>query len=100
MSTLLFFLFFSVDATQSDGMGRLVNDIDWQTKANCVMKVVMVKNVPYLCLFATKDLEPGMELRYDYGDPEQPWRKKVGFFQIFVCVNLLNHHVFLVDVLP
>uniref|UniRef100_A0A8W8MQW7 SET domain-containing protein n=1 Tax=Magallana gigas TaxID=29159 RepID=A0A8W8MQW7_MAGGI len=29
-----------------------------------------------LCLFAAKDIDPGEEIRYDYGDENAPWRKK------------------------
>jgi len=41
------------------------------------MKMVEVDNKPHLCLFALKDLVPGTELRYDYGDGNYAWRIKV-----------------------
>ena len=44
---------------------------------NSFMAVVVVDKVPHLCLFAKRDIETGEELRYDYGDPTAPWRKKV-----------------------
>ena len=38
------------------------------------MKLVIVENQPRLCLFANRDIEKGEELRYDYGEPDLPWR--------------------------
>lgn len=32
---------------------------------------------PYLCLFALKDIGPGEEITYNYGDSDWPWRSKV-----------------------
>lgn len=70
-------LFCSVDATQDDGrLGRLVNDAP-STKANCKMKLVFIKDKPTLCLLAVQDIQPNVELRYDYGVNDLPWRKKV-----------------------
>lgn len=45
-------------------------------------KVVGPDGRPYLCLFATRDIEPGWEIRYDYGETEKKmwWRKMVNFF--------------------
>ena len=41
------------------------------------MKIVLLDNYPRLCLFATKHIKCGEELRYDYGenDGDLPWRK-------------------------
>ena len=68
---------FSVDATYSTGLGRLVNDEE-AAKANC-KAVVFDKCVDglKLCLFATKDIDADSELRYDYGVSNLPWRNKV-----------------------
>ncbi|XP_072566873.1 uncharacterized protein [Paramormyrops kingsleyae] len=64
-----------VDAAQEDqSLGRLVNDnhIDPNTK----MKKIVRERKPHLCLFAIKDIAPGEEITYDYGDSEWPWRCK------------------------
>ncbi|KAJ8043799.1 N-lysine methyltransferase KMT5A-A [Holothuria leucospilota] len=62
-----------IDGTASDGRGRMVNDS--HKNANCKMKVILVEDVPKLCLFAIKDLNEGDELRCDYGVKDLPWRK-------------------------
>ncbi|XP_066912213.1 uncharacterized protein [Clytia hemisphaerica] len=68
-----------IDATKSDGLCRLVNDSPHK-HANCKMIKVEVKEEehrPYLCLFAYKNIEPGEELRYDYGNTQNnklSWR--------------------------
>lgn len=67
--------FISIDATHSTGLGRMVNDSP-KAKANSKMKKVVIDGKTYLCLFATCDIEIGTELRYDYGVPNLPWRKK------------------------
>ena len=47
-------------------MGRLVNHS--KKAPNVISKVIEVKECPYLCLMADRDIEPGEELQYDYGD--------------------------------
>ena len=50
----------------------MVND-EWRLrKTNCKIMVFVDKDVPRLrlCLFATKDIREGEELRYDYGVPQ------------------------------
>ncbi|XP_068758091.1 uncharacterized protein [Montipora capricornis] len=42
------------------------------------MKKVIVSGKVCLCLFATKDIAPNEELRYDYGLKDLPWRVKSG----------------------
>ncbi|XP_065051974.1 uncharacterized protein LOC135681426 isoform X6 [Rhopilema esculentum] len=65
-----------VDATEPSGrLGRLVND---SKLGNCKMQKVMVGQVPHLCLFATRTITQGEELRYDYGLDDLPWRKQEG----------------------
>ena len=67
---------FSVDATSDDGrLGRLVND---SPSGNCTMRRVLINKEPRLCLFASKNINVGEELRYDYGVKDLPWRTKVG----------------------
>lgn len=57
-------------------MGRLVNEGDGVYEhVNSFMKIVVVNKQPHLCLFALREILPGMELRYDYGNPDQEWRK-------------------------
>ena len=71
--------FFSIDATENNGrLGRLVNDGDGVNEpVNCVMRVLSgsFASSPRICLFALKDIEPGEELRYDYGNQRLPWRR-------------------------
>ena len=71
--------FSSINATTNDGRsGRLVNDAKLESpQNNCKMKIVLLDNYPRLCLFATKHIKCGEELRYDYGenDGDLPWRK-------------------------
>ncbi|XP_051743095.1 uncharacterized protein LOC127508770 isoform X2 [Ctenopharyngodon idella] len=38
------------------------------------MKTIRVDGKPHLCLFATRSINPGEEITYDYGDSEWPWR--------------------------
>ena len=37
-----------------------------------------------VCLFATKDIAPNTELRYDYALKDLPWRVKSGMFLCFI----------------
>lgn len=69
----------SIDATDSHGLCRLVND-GIGKQMNCVMKKIIVDGTPYLCLFALRDIRAQEELRYDYGQTDMPWRLKVGLF--------------------
>ncbi|XP_076743235.1 histone-lysine N-methyltransferase Set8-like [Maylandia zebra] len=64
-----------VDATREDGsLGRLVNDDN--VNPNSKMTVTRVDGRPHLCLFAIKDIGPGEEITYNYGDSNWPWRSK------------------------
>ncbi len=40
------------------------------------MKTITVDGKPHLCLFALKDISPGEEIMYNYGDSDWPWRCK------------------------
>ncbi|KAI3365063.1 hypothetical protein L3Q82_010179 [Scortum barcoo] len=65
-----------VDAAKEDGsLGRLVNDE--HVNPNSKMKTIKVDGKPHLCLFALKDISPGEEITYNYGDFDWPWRCKV-----------------------
>lgn len=70
-----------LDATFSDGLGRLVND-EPSSKANCVMRKVKGGTKVYLALYALKNIEKGEELRYDYGVKDLPWRQLKGKAQV------------------
>ena len=77
---------FSVDATEvlDDGptLGRLVNHEDSAKQRNSVMKVL---NGPALARFATKDINPGEQIRYDYGI-KVPWMV-LGLLIVSLCDN-------------
>ncbi|KAF7689308.1 SET domain-containing protein 5-like, partial [Silurus meridionalis] len=65
--------FWTIDAARDDGtLGRLVNDD--HIKPNCKMKRILVEGKPHLCLFALRDIIPGEEITYNYGDGDCPWR--------------------------
>ena len=56
----------------------MVNDAACDDSANnCFMTIVVVDKFPHLCIFAKRDIRTNEELRYDYGDPKLPWRKRV-----------------------
>jgi len=67
-----------VDATQESGRrGRLLNHS--RTNPNVKPRVVEVGGVPHLCLMASRDINTGEALEYDYGERSQlaidshPW---------------------------
>ncbi|XP_063820574.1 N-lysine methyltransferase KMT5A [Pseudophryne corroboree] len=70
---------YCVDATkESKRLGRLIN----HSKAgNCHTKLHSINDVPHLILIASRDIEAGEELLYDYGDRSKssieahPWLK-------------------------
>ena len=66
------FFKFSVDATKTNTLCRYVNDSP-TISSNCKMKLHCLFDKPYLCLFATKNIEKDEELRYDYGDEANMW---------------------------
>ena len=69
------FIFSSIDPSQHEGLGKMVNDA---RKPNCKMKKIVLNGKPHLCLFAITNIEPETELRYNYGDlpaSELFWRK-------------------------
>lgn len=69
-------LCFSVDASNGDGYGRMVND-KHGSKSNCRMKKYFEVDgsFPKLGLFAIRNIGVEEELRYDYGVSNLPWRK-------------------------
>lgn len=57
----------SLDGTEETGyLGRLVNHS--RTSNNLATKSVAVHGRPHLILVAKRDILPGSELLYDYGD--------------------------------
>ena len=56
-----------IDATSDDGsVGRLINHD--KISPNLVMKPVVIRNKPRVVFFASKDIQIGEELSYDYGE--------------------------------
>ncbi|XP_041849327.1 uncharacterized protein LOC121645082 [Melanotaenia boesemani] len=67
---------YCIDASKEDGtLGRLVNDD--HEHPNCKVKRIMVNGRPHLCLFAVREIFPGEEITYNYGDSSWPWRSVV-----------------------
>lgn len=71
---------YCIDATEESGkLGRLLNHS--KTIGNCHTKIIDVKDHPYLILLASRDINKGEELMYDYGDRSKqalashPWLK-------------------------
>ncbi|XP_007570899.1 N-lysine methyltransferase KMT5A-A [Poecilia formosa] len=70
---------YCVDATkETDRMGRLINH---SKNGNCQTKLHDINGVPHLILVASRDIDKGEELLYDYGDRSKasiaahPWLK-------------------------
>ncbi|XP_069021692.1 N-lysine methyltransferase KMT5A-A [Embiotoca jacksoni] len=70
---------YCVDATKETGrMGRLINH---SKNGNCQTKLHDINGVPHLILVASRDVDEGEELLYDYGDRSKasiaahPWLK-------------------------
>lgn len=57
---------YCIDATQeTDRLGRLVNH---SKKGNLRTRTFLIEDSPHLIFFASRDIQPGEELCYDYGD--------------------------------
>ncbi|XP_028319197.1 N-lysine methyltransferase KMT5A-A-like isoform X2 [Gouania willdenowi] len=70
---------YCVDATRESGrMGRLINH---SKNGNCQTKLHDINGIPHLILVASRDIDTGEELLYDYGDRSKasidahPWLK-------------------------
>jgi len=72
----MYYCFCSIDATNdTTRLARYVND-SLPKYANCRTKAMYVNNRPHVILFASKAIEAGTELRYDYGSGANlEWRK-------------------------
>ena len=67
-------LFFSIDATNSQTLGKFVNDSSYP---NAKMRIEWMEDgLPHLLLFALVDIPPYTEIRFNYGAPGLWWRKK------------------------
>uniref|UniRef100_A0A3B4AY45 [histone H4]-lysine(20) N-methyltransferase n=1 Tax=Periophthalmus magnuspinnatus TaxID=409849 RepID=A0A3B4AY45_9GOBI len=71
---------YCVDATKETGrMGRLINH---SKSGNCQTKLHDINGVPHLILVASRNIDEGEELLYDYGDRSKasiaahPWLKE------------------------
>ncbi|XP_056003750.1 uncharacterized protein LOC130049773 [Ostrea edulis] len=94
-SYIYFFLFdskkFCLDATNSTKHGGYANDAaPDDTQHNAVMKCVSNKGRPHLALFAMRKIAAGEEVRYDYGVPNLPWRRKAD--DVLQCEAEGQHH--------
>ena len=93
LNALLYFIQFcfvcwSVYATNTDCMTRIVNDAP-DKYSNCVMKNTIIDGIPYIVLFSTKVIACGEELRYSYEPKSLAWRNKVSTFFI-ICILYYN----------
>ena len=79
MKQVLFSVIYSLDGTESDGLGKYVNDSP-DNYSNCQMKKFTLDGQPHLCLVAKTNINAETELRYDYYDTNLFWREKVKCF--------------------
>ena len=79
----IFIFVYSLDATTYVGrLGRFVND-GVGDEINAKMRKLGA-STPHLVLFATKPIQIGEEIRYDYGAKDLWWRKTVGHYATIV----------------
>ena len=78
----------SYDATEEETnksrpkLGRLVNH-GYRKEINAKMRMLVAHDKqPILCLFALKEIEPGKEILYDYGENHYPCENKVKPYNI------------------
>ena len=63
------------------------------------MRKRLLDGVPFLCIYALKDLESNTELRYDYGVNDLPWRGKkvrgiyIGLLLRLITMDELDNHL-------
>lgn len=82
----------SVDATkETNRMGRLINH---SKNGNCQTKLHDINDVPHLILVASRDIDEGEELLYDYGDRSKasiaayPWLKHWEVTHVLLVQNV------------
>ena len=74
-------LFYSIDATKSQQLGKFVNDSSAKHQ-NCTIKPIFDdKNNLHLCLFARRFIPKFTELRYsyDFNSKDLVWRQVIIF---------------------
>jgi SET domain-containing protein len=81
---------FSIDATDNERLGRYINDEPKKSKAcNCIAKTIKINDRHHICLFASRAILCGEEIRYDYGGGSAlPWRK-VRIFRLLYYTSVL-----------
>ena len=77
-----------MDASFSDGLGRLVNDAPPQ-KANSTIRKVRTDGICSLHIYGKKDINIGDQITYDYGVNDLPWRTKKGTTKLVLCIKLV-----------
>jgi len=65
---------FSINATNTTGLGRMVND---SKHGNCTMKKMDVAGTLHLCLFTVSNVCIGQQLLFDYGDKAADYRHMI-----------------------
>ncbi|XP_033114799.1 uncharacterized protein LOC117115204 isoform X2 [Anneissia japonica] len=67
---------YCIDASESTSLGRFANDAVGPLQ-NSYVKKILINGLPYLCLYAKKQISVGEEIRYDYGNQFAPWRTAI-----------------------
>eukprot|EP00105_Crassostrea_gigas_P015548 XP_011432573.1 PREDICTED: N-lysine methyltransferase KMT5A-A isoform X2 [Crassostrea gigas] len=73
----------------SNSICHFVNDAD--KTANSVMKLKVFHEKEYLCLYAMKDIQPGEEIQYNYGDKENLWWRSKNLRMMTVMILMMIH---------
>jgi len=69
-----------IDGTKDDGsLGRLINDSHKHPNCKPMMPVPVIDDQPRILFMCTKDIQPGVDVVYSYGDSRcgsvYEWRK-------------------------
>mgnify|MGYP001551571926 CR=1 FL=1 len=73
---------FSVDATHSEGMGKMINDS--HLKPNSKVMVEKKEGKPVLAIYSIHNIKAGEEILYDYKDTTAFWRRVSDSFLAFL----------------
>lgn len=79
----------SIDGRHNDRMGRYINDVP-KKLANCIVKSAFLCGKARVLIFAGEQIKKGVELRYDYGVKDLPWRKVILTSLLLDCVIIVN----------
>jgi hypothetical protein len=71
-------------------LGRLINHGDRPKDRNCKLRVLGILNRPHLCFFATRDIEFGEQILYDYG-VSVSWVRNPVYFQDKLLIFYVEH---------